>query len=63
MTIFGYNRQEIIPCQVCWIWAFNCFKSSNNLDERERGEKMKDREGERDSGREEKKKREIEREK
>ena len=24
-----------MPCQVCWIWAFNCFKSSNNLDERE----------------------------
>ena len=43
--------------------GFQLFKSSNNLDERERGEKMKDREGERDSGREEKKKREIEREK
>ena len=33
------------------------------MKEREREEKMKGREGERDSGREEKKKREIEREK
>ena len=53
-----------MPCQVCWIWAFNCSKSSNNFDEREREreEKMEGREGERDSGRKEKKKREIERE-
>ena len=46
-----------MPCQVCWIWAFNCSKSSNNFDERER-ERGKDggeggREGQWEEGKEE----------
>lgn len=55
-----------MPCQVCWIWAFNCSKSSNNFDERER-ERGKDggeggREGQWEEGKEEERDWERERE-